>query len=363
MKMSRRGFLRTSALLGAASVAASLPSGLMARSKEPLKGPAGAAATFRYRADGKFKILQFTDTHYISGDPRAPRALACVKEMLERERPDLVIHTGDMIFGQPAEQSIREILAPISESGVPFLVALGNHDGQFGLTRRQVMDIVRSVKGNRNVGVEGICGDSNDLVTLHNAAGHTDRALYIIDSADYIADSPERRAAHQTSNSYDYIHADQIAWYRSESERLQRENDGRAVPALAFFHIPVPEFNTALHMPKGRVMVGHQGEEPCSPRYNSGLWTQMRERTDVEAIFCGHDHDDDCALYYDDTLLCYGRYSGCDTVYNNLKPNGARVIELTQGQPGFRTWIRLTGGTQEQDYKFPDDFRDMAAKS
>ena len=44
---------------------------------------------------------------------------------------------------------------------------------------------------------------------------------------------------------YDYIRADQIAWYRAQSESFTRANGGIPIPSLAFFHIPFPEFNQA----------------------------------------------------------------------------------------------------------------------
>ena len=48
------------------------------------------AASLKYGEDGKFKILQFTDTHYIVGDERSERALGNVIEMLDTEKPDFV---------------------------------------------------------------------------------------------------------------------------------------------------------------------------------------------------------------------------------------------------------------------------------
>ena len=42
-------------------------------------------------------------------------------------------------------------------------------------------------------------------------------------------------------------------------------------------------------------------------------------------------------------MLAYGRYTGGDTVYNDL-PNGARVIVLKEGERKFDTWVVLAGG-------------------
>ena len=54
-------------------------------------------------------------------------------------------------------------------------------------------------------------------------------------------------------------------------------------------------------------------------------------------------------------LLAYGRYTGGDTVYNNLS-NGARVIEMTEGSTSFKTWIRLKGGEVINPVNYPSDF-------
>jgi len=105
------------------------------------------------------------------------------------------------------------------------------------------------------------------------------------------------------------------------------------------------------------ILKGNFGEEPCSPPVNSGMFVSMKEMGDIKAIICGHDHDNDYAMKWNDIFLMYGRFSGCDTVYNNLKPNGARIIELTQDDTSFRSWVRLYGGEITQDLKYPDDFR------
>ncbi|MBR0321079.1 MAG: metallophosphoesterase, partial [Bacteroidales bacterium] len=130
--MERRDFLKVAALTGAAiavpglEAAASSVAGSGAGSASAgagsvsgsgagsVSGSASAGAgvaryadkpvqKFRFRPDGKFKVLQFTDTHYIAGNPKSERALKNVIQMLDIEKPDLVIHTGDIVYGNPAD--------------------------------------------------------------------------------------------------------------------------------------------------------------------------------------------------------------------------------------------------------------------
>ena len=72
-------------------------------------------------------------------------------------------------------------------------------------------------------------------------------------------------------------------------------------------------------------MKGNFGEEPYSPHVNSGLFVSLKEMGDVQAILCGHDHDNDYAMQWNGMFLMFGRFGGCDTVYNDLKPSGRRT--------------------------------------
>jgi len=55
------------------------------------------AKALRFREDGTFKIVQFTDPEFYE-DSEAERAMeAMMLSILEAERPDLVVYTGDVI--------------------------------------------------------------------------------------------------------------------------------------------------------------------------------------------------------------------------------------------------------------------------
>jgi len=348
--IDRRKFIKGSALLGMAGVAASSSTANTLLSNEvSAKKQERSFSTqeFAYNSNGKFKILQVTDTHFVAGNPKSERALKNMNEMLDREKPDLVIHTGDIIFGEPAEVSIREILEPISKRGIPFAVAFGNHDDEFDKTREELYEIVRSIPHSVVDTVENVTGVTNYALTLTSGSEAPDRVLYLFDSNAY--------STIDGIKGYGHIHFDQIAWYREQSRLFAEMNNGKPVPSLAFFHIPLPEHKYAASN-DSTVLVGTRGEKVCCPDINSGLFVSMKEMGDVQALFHGHDHNNDYATFWNNMFFIYGRFSGCDTVYNDLKPNGARVIELTKGEKSFRSWIRLSGGEIIQDLKYPDDF-------
>lgn len=343
--INRRAFIRNSALLGMSSF---IPATSMAASRR-VAGAGDKFMNFSFKPNGKFKILQLTDTHYIAGDERSARALRNVNEMLDAEKPDLVIHTGDLIFGEPAEQSVREILQPIIDREIPFAVALGNHDEDYDLTRKEVFDVIKSLPYNINSTVTGITGQSNDIITLSVPGSATPQWVFYLFDSNHVSDIDGRKG-------WGYVHFDQIGWYRNHSMAFTKQNNGVPVKSLAFSHIPLPEYTYAIQNVGNVVMKGNYGEAPCPPSLNSGLFVVMKEMGDVRAVITGHDHDNDFVMRWNDVFMMYGRYSGCDTVYNNLKPNGARIIELSQDEDGFRSWVRLYGGEITQNLRYPSDF-------
>ena len=290
-------------------------------------GQAKPAAELRYNKDGKFKIVQITDTHVIPGNERSEITLKNLKAVLEAEAPDFAIHTGDVVYGKPAEEAAHLVLDILSERNIPYAVALGNHDSDFDLSREQMNELMCGLKGCVNTAADNI-------LTLSGECG------------------PDRETVAGV-NGWGYIHAPQIEWYRCASDSFKEKNGGKPVPALAFFHIPLPEYNQALRDPS-RFLCGNVGEEPCSPTFNSGLYLAMREQGDVQAVCTGHDHNNDFVLYWQGFFFIYGRYSCFDNIYNDLQPSGIRVFEFTLGDPGFRTWIRLADGRRIQElYLYP----------
>jgi len=304
--------------------------------------------TLKFNPNKKFKILQFTDVHYIYGDSRAEGVLKNIDRIVETEQPDLILFTGDVIFGKPAEESMRAVLETVSSKKVPFAVMFGNHDDEQGLSRNELLKIIQTIPYNLTTTAPSISGIGNFILPVQ--ASSSTKPSYILYCFDSHAYSQIKEIG-----GYDYIKSDQIEWYRNLSISYAKQNGNMPVPSLAFFHIPLPEYNQAA-ADETAILTGTRKEKACAPQLNSGLFTAMKELGDIKGMFVGHDHDNDYAIYWKEILLAYGRYSGGNTVYNNLNPSGARVIELTENADSFRTWIRLQNNDVIHDIMVPDFF-------
>lgn len=303
---------------------------------------------FKFNENKKFKIVQFTDVHMKYGNPASDVALERMNEVLEAEKPDLVIFTGDMIWSKPAADGLRKLTEPVVAHKIPFAVVYGNHDAEQGLTPEELYDVLKtipySITPNRE---KGLSGFTNYILPLLASDGKKEAALlYCLDSHTY---APQKEIG-----GYGWFNFDQINWYLEKSAGFTKRNGGKPLPALAFFHIPLPEYSEAAS-DESAIMTGIRKERACSPKLNSGMFTAMKQAGDVMGTFVGHDHDNDYAVYWKGILLCYGRYTGGNTVYNNLS-NGARVIEMTEGERTFKTWIRLKDNEIVQVSRYPADF-------
>ncbi|WP_331436808.1 metallophosphoesterase [Gordoniibacillus kamchatkensis] len=178
--------------------------------------------SLQFRADGTFTIVQFTDVHWHDGkhseleaDKANERTRALMVQVLEAEKPDLVVFTGDVISAGHCRdpfQSFRDAVSTVEQSGIPWAVCFGNHDTEALITRRQLMEVVKGHKhAIAEAGPDGVSGCGNYVLPVADADGRTAAALYVLDSGNVSELSHVK--------GYDWIRRDQIDWYMRESRR------------------------------------------------------------------------------------------------------------------------------------------------
>lgn len=278
--------------------------------------------------EGKLKIVQLTDIHWDPQSKNCAQTAKTIETVLALEKPDIAMLTGDVVTEKPGPEGWKAIIALLEKAQVPFTVMMGNHDAEV-MPKREIYDLL--AQSPYFIGEKGpatIHGCGNYVVPVYGADHKTAKALlYCIDSNDY----PESK----DYGTYDWIHFDQIAWYRQTSARFTKENGDNPLPALAFFHIALPEYDA---IPNNGTMLGEKNEGSGASKINSGLFASFIEMGDIMGAFVGHDHDNDFIGTHYQIALAYGRVTGTDA-YGDLE-RGMRVIELKENERSFDTWVR-----------------------
>lgn len=306
----------------------------------------------RFNSDHKFKIMQIADTQEIPAV--SPDTLSLINNALDREKPDLVIFTGDQIKGyskkfkkDPAiiESTIDILVEPIAKRNIPFMVTYGNHDAQCGIDNRGQYKFYAKYDNF----ISGDLRNSDDVGTadIQIYSSTEDKPvfeLYIIDSHGKAKDGA----------GYAPVDKKQIEWYVSRREQLKSEN-GDYLPSLVFQHIPVPEFFDVIKkVPKGTKGAvpaygaheneyfvlndetiaegGFMLESPASPDVNTGEFEAMSEKGDVLGIYVGHDHNNSFVVKYKGVDLGYTQGAGFN-VYGPGENRGVRIFELDETAP------------------------------
>jgi len=295
----------------------------------------------QFNENGKIKIAQFTDLHLAQGEPTLVKTLETVNTVLAAEKPDVVVITGDVVWRYPDRTPWTTLTKVFEEAKTPFAIVFGNHDGESNteITRSEIMDIL--LLSPYFIGEKGpadIDGVGNYIVPVYDRDNKVVALLYCFDSNSY-ATNPEL-------SGYEPIHFDQITWYRRQSEKHTAENNGKPLPALAFFHIPLQEYGQVAE----RLFPAAPRRETTGPSYNTGLFGSFLEKKDVMGVFAGHLHGNDFIGIEKYIALGYGRVTGWGAGANLER--GARIIELYEGEFVFDTWLRTAQGV-EQGFNFP----------
>lgn len=289
-----------------------------------------------FRRNRSFKIVQYTDIHWQNGESVDKQSAALMESIAQAEVPDLIVLTGDILSGggcDDAVVSMRQINRVMQRCGTPWTAVFGNHDDEGTADRKELMRVMQeSDLSLSEYGPEDISGVGNYVLPVQNSESDSPAALlYFIDSGSY---------AQTDIGGYDWIKRDQIEWFLNESAQYA-ESVSHQLPALAFFHIPIPEYHEVWDF---YTCYGVKYEDICAPRINTGFFAALHEAGDVIGTFVGHDHINDFWGELSGIRLCYGRATGYNTYGKEGFPRGARVIELREGERLFETWLHLDDG-------------------
>ena len=304
-----------------------------------------------FNAKGEFKIAQFTDMHLGHDMEKDMIVSDMIKGVLDSEKPDMVIFTGDNTTMDEVQQAWDEIAKEMSKRNMPWTAILGNHDDEHAVSRKEIIEIIRQEPYCLMKNIEqGIKGEGNHIIPVYSSNSSKQKPealLYCFDTNAY--------SKIKAVKGYDWLGLSQVNWYVRESRNYTTQNDGKPLPALAFIHIPLPEYTQAWESLETK-RYGERNEKECSPNLNSGMFTNMLECGDVMGMFAGHDHVNDYIATLYDVAMAYGRASGGKNTYGDKTP-GSRIIVLKEGKREFDTWLREKGSAERLNVcTYPNSF-------
>lgn len=280
-----------------------------------------------------FKIVQFTDIHE---GPEKDKSISLMNRILDYEKPNMVVLTGDNIDGKcktidDVKKAINNIAGPMENRKIPWAIVFGNHDDEHEMmTKEEMMNLYMTYKYNLSeVGYKTFDRIGNYNILIESSKRKIPKFnIYMIDSGKY---------APSFIGGYDWIKLTQIYWYKKTALNLKR-NYNRIIPAIMFFHIPLRNFKKAWET---GLIDGERFEEESVAKINLCLFSKVIKTGDVKGIFTGHDHLNNYCAALRGIRLGYAGYMGYGTYGKDDIPRGARVFLINEDSPeDFKTWVR-----------------------
>ena len=290
-------------------------------------------------------VLQLSDPQLMNLSQAEDRCYKYIRETISETNPDLILITGDLVYGQydPTGEIWTEFISFMEGFEIPWAPVLGNHDNECAkgaewqneqLENAKYCLFERgSVTGNGNYSVGVLQGD-----TLL-------RVFYMMDTHGCL------RTAGFTE--------DQIDWYESSIKEIRKVESG--VQLSFAYHIQQAYFIKAYgkygDLGDGSSVQENpvnfdalegveEGDFGYLGRAMKSAWdTDYRifmamKQLGVDSIFCGHEHCNSASVVFEGIRFQYGQKSSTYDRYNAVDKDGNII-----GSYGTTGTTPLIGGT------------------
>ncbi|KAI6765767.1 hypothetical protein HG530_006837 [Fusarium avenaceum] len=339
----------------------------------------------QFKKNGTFQIAIFSDMHFgqyesTTGPEQDRYSVEVIRNVLDSDRPDLVVLNGDLINGDStfkhnSTHYIDMIVEPIVNRSLTWASTYGNHDHNYNIDGDDILVREQMFPGART-----------QKMVNETRSGTTNYYLpvYPSDCEDTSNCSPnlilwffDSRGGNYYQGSWmeNWVDQSVVDWFNKTSTELTKEHN-KTIPSLAFVHVPVNAtvaLQTELGIRKNYQVginddppVPQQGYGWCAdgtPTYDCPYGGQdvpfMEALVTIPGIiglFSGHDHGNTWCYRWDQKLegmdiegngihLCYGQRSGYGGYGDWIR--GAREIVVTEEmleKLEVETYIRLENG-------------------
>ena len=308
------------------------------------------------------EIIQFTDTQI-----RVPATarndirksdLACddgtyeekldkyIRTVLENSDPDLIVITGDLVYGETDDsgEHLQHLIALMDSFETPWAVCFGNHDNESN--KGVLWQCKQLASAEYGIFKRGhVTGNSNYNIVLRQD-GEIKNTVFLFDThgcrvlpregAGLQAENPDYDLITQEEGIFD----DQIEWFVSCNEAIQKLAGRETVANLTFQHIPVREVFVALnekYQPKEgaqTVRCLQEGDIGYMMEGVGQLWGVDQDGKLLAAcqengtigMFFGHSHNNDASILWNGIRYTFGSKTGTYDYYRGAFLGGTQIM-------------------------------------
>lgn len=295
----------------------------------------------------EMKILQLTDTQIIdSSQMRSPTRLGpsqveaysrknvdknCfnhIKELIEKENPDLILFSGDIVYGEfdDSGEILTRIVEFMDSFNIPWAPIFGNHDNETNKGVDWQCSLFENAK-NCLFKQGELTGNGNYSIGLVDNQGRIQRVIYMFDSNGCITGAG--------------LGEDQLNWMTNTSSSIDAVYD-KDIPGFACMHIPSKDFQVAITNKYGYKTgetfnldedgeVGDFGQ--CKEKMSifGAEISSYLKAANIDGVFAGHDHVNNFSVLYDGIRYTYGTKTGIYDYYNSAMLGGTLIRANTDG--------------------------------
>ncbi len=321
----------------------------------------------------EIRVLQLTDIQTLDASQtryqnRGVGTTACdvfdryhkyIGQVIESYKPDLIIMTGDNVYGEFDDSGKRhlELIEIMDSYKIPWAPIFGNHDNESNMgVDWQCEQFVKSeycLFKQRT-----LTGNGNYSVGI-TQGGELKRVFYMLDSNGCYNMSAKSFANGHSKKSVGFGN-DQIEWYTQSMKEV-----AKFLPNAKFsmaFHIQLSVFGDALKKygydsntikanpinldnlasatDKGDFgYIGRQLKDPWDT--NHAVWNGIKT-LGVDSIFVGHEHCNSASVIYEGVRLTYGQKSSTFDRYNCKESDGTYKESYNDNPVMGGTFINLS---------------------
>lgn len=275
------------------------------------------------------------------GRSHTQRVWRYTDEAVERTRPDLIVLTGDNIYGEldDSGEMWLELIEKMDSYGIPWCVVFGNHDNESGKGVR--WQIEQLEKSEYCIFRQGSVSGNSNYNLLIRQGGEAKYLLYMLDSngckvipsnpgEGMMPDNPDIDLIVQDGG----FRNDQIVWMRNSGKSIRKAYG--EVPSLFFFHIPdytawkLTKEIYGDRMESFPFIPDREGDMGMSLEslggYDNGRFWDYAKELDCIGMFVGHQHKVATSILCDGIRVTYGLKAGTYDYHSEELLGSTKII-------------------------------------